>query len=103
MPTRHKTINDTNAIDILQPPKNRKVVISMVEAFNTGTADVKLTLQQVSPDGSITKTLDIIPIAQGQAHIVNDSKVYETYRGWKIQGLLDTAGVVELTITYDLK
>ena len=101
--TRHVTLTTTDEVVVLTPPRNRKVVINSVEVYNTGTSDVKLTLKQVSPDGSLVRSLTVIPVAAGGSHIVNDTAVYGLERGWALKAQLDTASTVELTITYRLE
>ena len=104
MPTRQFTLTSTSSTDILVPPRNRKVTITMLRLANTGSSDATVTLQQVSPDGSITKTLAEIEVKAGQEFgITLDSGAYELFRGFKLTGLLSTSTTVNGEMTYKLE
>jgi len=103
MPTVHKTLTGTSAVDIVKPPKHRKVKVRFIRVYNAGSSDSVVTLQQVSPDGSLTKDVDEIPITNGQTEIIDGcSAIYDLDRGFKLTGALDAAGTVNITVTYEL-
>ena len=103
MPTKHVELTTTDEVSIVKPPEHRKVVVKMIEAYNVGTADVKITLRQVSPDGSVSKPLAVIPLAQSSSHINNNSMIYDLDRGFELKAVADAASDVHITITYVLE
>jgi len=104
MPTVNVNITGTTDVDVVVPPKHRKVKVVFLRVYNAGTSDSVLTLKQISPDSSVNKTVDIIPISANQVEVVTAEKmVYDLDRGFKLAGVLDAAGDVKVTVTYELE
>jgi len=102
MPTVSFVLTDTNAVEIVKPPKHRKVRVKFVRLYNKGGADATVTLRQVSPDGGQTKDVDEIMVTAGQEKEFDAEVVYDLDRGFKLTGALDAAGSVRVTVTYEL-
>jgi len=104
MPTKHATLTDTTPVDIIALAEHQKPEIKFLRVYNAGSSNVVVTLQQVSPGGTVTKTVDEIPISAGQVEVISaEDVIYDLDRGHKLQGKLDASGDVRITITYRVK